>query len=259
MNGPDLDDDLALAHEMADAAAEIAFRHFGDTDTATIKSDGTPVTAADLEVEAALSELLAQHRPEDAILSEEAGSSGSSHRRWILDPIDGTVRLARGELGWSTYIALEVEGNLQLGLINQPADRRRYWTGSDHRALAAVTEAGRVVGEVWEPTVSTCDDLRAARFMALPPTPTEDLERLRAVATQVPNSPDFFTDMTEGRLDFLFSQGGAIWDHAAEVAIVEAAGGRFRDPRGGRRLDLRGGTYSNAALDQQIGQLLGRW
>jgi len=51
---------------------------------------------------------------------------------------------------------------------------------------------------------------------------------------------------------------GSLWDHASEVLILEEAGGRFRDPTGGRRLDLRGGTYTNGKLDAQVGAVLGR-
>lgn len=101
--------------------------------------------------------------------------------------------------------------------------------------------------------------LHEARFMAWPPLSTDDEATLGEVVAEVEPSIDFLADLLEGRIDILLSQGGEVWDHAAEVVIVEAAGGRFRDPVGGRRLDLRGGTYTNAALEGEVGALLRRF
>ncbi|WP_420431178.1 inositol monophosphatase family protein, partial [Candidatus Poriferisocius sp.] len=51
-----------------------------------------PVTAADLEAEAAIIEVLSRNRPGDAVLGEEGGGQTESRgRRWIIDPLDGTV------------------------------------------------------------------------------------------------------------------------------------------------------------------------
>lgn len=90
------DDDLALARELAIAAADVAMAHFRRGVSARRKSDGSALTDADLAVEAALLETLASRRPADAVLSEEHGAIGASSRRWILDPIDGTSSFAAG-------------------------------------------------------------------------------------------------------------------------------------------------------------------
>lgn len=251
-------DDLSLAHELVDLAADIALGHVAPSVAFDVKPDGSPVTAADTEVDAAIVDVLRRARPRDEILSEEGGRLGSAGRRWIIDPIDGTVAFAAGGRGWGTYVALEEDGELVLGVINHPQDHRRYWGIRGERARCASTRVGHISGPERTPAVSVVSDLAEARFMALPDVASPDLDRLAAVATQIPTTMDFFVDLVEGRIDILLCNGGEVWDHAAEVAIVEAAGGRFRDPLGGRRLDLRGGTYTNAALEAPVLALLGR-
>lgn len=250
-------DDLALAHHLADVAAVTALRHVAPSVPWQPKADGSPVTAADLEVDAALVAVLGVERPSDAVLSEEGGARGDARRRWIIDPIDGTVPFSTGGTGWGTLVALEADGELVLGVINHPVDGRRFWATRGAGARAATTDDGIVVGPERDVRVSEVKTLADARFTAVPPIETPALDTLRSVATWVEPTYDFWVDVAEGRLDVLLSQGGEVWDHAAEVIIFEEAGGCFRDPQGGHRLDLRGGTYTNRALADEV-SLLGR-
>ena len=91
------------------------------------KPDLTPVTETDRAIEKALRERIAAERPGDSVLGEEEGSSGEGGRRWILDPIDGTRNYSRGIPVFATLIALEVEGEVELGLVSAPALGRRWW------------------------------------------------------------------------------------------------------------------------------------
>jgi histidinol-phosphatase len=84
-------DDLPLAFDLSDRAAELALAHFGAGVAATLKADGTSVTEADRAVERLLRDALAAARPGDALLGEELGRLGASERVWFLDPIDGTL------------------------------------------------------------------------------------------------------------------------------------------------------------------------
>lgn len=252
-------EDLRLAHHLVDVAAGIALRHFAPSVTAEAKADGSPVTAADLEIDAAIVSALRMARIDDAILSEESGTTGGGRRRWIIDPLDATSFFARGDRGWGTYVALEDDGDLVLGVVNHPQDRRRYWGVRGVGAWSATTADGIVAGVPVDVRLSAVTRMADARFMAWPSLLSDAEATLAAVATAVEPSIDFLADLLEGRIDVLLSQGGEIWDHAAEVAIVEAAGGRFRDPVGGHRLDLRGGTYTNAALEGEVGAVLGRF
>jgi len=70
--------------------------------------------------------LIRSERPHDGILGEEHGlEAGSSRRRWVLDPIDGT-RLHHRTPHLGTLIALEDEGRRVLGIIDQPVLRERF-------------------------------------------------------------------------------------------------------------------------------------
>src|SRR4030081_342581 len=105
-------DDLALAHELADAADAITLSRFRAADLRVdTKPDMSPVSEADRAVEAAMRRRIAEDRPSDGILGEEEGDdSSTSERRWILDPIDGTRAYVRGLPVFATLIALEVAG-----------------------------------------------------------------------------------------------------------------------------------------------------
>ena len=93
--------DLALALRLADLADSIALPRFLAQDLVVeTKPDASPVTDADRSVEAALKQVLAEERPEDALIGEEFGNTGSGSRTWIIDPIDGTRAFISGMPTW---------------------------------------------------------------------------------------------------------------------------------------------------------------
>lgn len=251
------DDDLALAHALAEVADQISWSWFRRSPGVTTKIDGTAVTQADIEVDEALLTMLRRERPGDAVLSEESGSTpAGSHlppppaRRWILDPIDGTDPFLAGRRSWGTHIALEVEGALQLAIITRPTERRRWWAlrgrGAWSSSASSPTSAGRRL------SVSGTTDLAAARIGGFVPTnsPLANFANQHAHWAEDPLGP--VIGLVEGRLDAVLGPAGAVWDHAPQVLITLEAGGCFTDRTGGRRLDAGGGLYANARLDQAI-------
>ncbi|MEW2403868.1 inositol monophosphatase family protein [Streptomyces sp. NPDC046862] len=124
--------DLELVHRLADRADAISGGYFS---TATVesrtKSDGSPVTAADREIENVLRSLIRQERPDDAFIGEEFGAEGHGRRRWIIDAIDGTASFLAGEPEWGTLIAIEDNGRITLGMASAPALGRRWWARPD--------------------------------------------------------------------------------------------------------------------------------
>jgi histidinol-phosphatase len=86
------------------------------------KSDGSPVTEADRAAEQAIRAVIEKAFPDDAILGEEFGATQKvSRRRWIIDPIDGTIAFARGIPLFTTLIALLVDDEPVMGMIDLPA------------------------------------------------------------------------------------------------------------------------------------------
>jgi fructose-1,6-bisphosphatase/inositol monophosphatase family enzyme len=89
-----------------------------------------PVTIADRAAEAAMRAVLAERRPQDAILGEEADDvPGESGLTWVLDPIDGTRGFIAGTPTWGVLIALcDAEGPIY-GIIDQPYIGERFEGG----------------------------------------------------------------------------------------------------------------------------------
>src|SRR5690606_16690957 len=88
----------------------VALQHYRSLLAVETKADGSPVTIADRDAESAAREWLATRFPDDGVLGEELGELvGTSGRRWIIDPIDGTKSFVRGVPLWGSLVAL-VEG-----------------------------------------------------------------------------------------------------------------------------------------------------
>ena len=89
-------------------------------------------------------DLVRRVRPDDAVVGEEIGPQpGSTTRRWIFDGIDGTHNFALGRPGWATAIALEVDGEIVVGLISAPALGRRWWATHGGGAWSAPVSGRR--------------------------------------------------------------------------------------------------------------------
>jgi histidinol-phosphatase len=249
--------DVELAHDLATSATQVALDYFNATVRWETKGDGTPLSAADLAVERTLIDQIHRLAPSDAILSEEAGQIGMGRRRWILDPIDGTVAFLAGQDAWGTHVALEVDGELHVAIITRPVAGRRWW---GVRGQGAYTDTGDTADRLGRPlavsAVSSLADARVGVF-ATEGSPVPSL--IAAVGAAVVQGGSIVLDLLEGHLDAIVSHNcGFAWDHAPAVVLVAEAGGRFSDPCGGTRFDLQGGLYTNGLLDIQLLAVLGR-
>lgn len=120
--------ELAVAREAALKAGELARQFARSGVKAEDKSDDSPVTVADRESEKLIVGLLGDVFPQDGFLGEEgAGVTGTSGRRWIIDPIDGTRDFVRGNRLWSNLIALEEDGHVVAGVATFPRLAEQYW------------------------------------------------------------------------------------------------------------------------------------
>ncbi len=108
------------------AAAELLARYEHAVEGLATKSTATdPVSDADRAAEAAIRALLAEHRPDDAILGEEGGETVDRTRppsgvRWIVDPLDGTVNYLFGYPQWSVSVAAEDAAGTIAGVVLDP-------------------------------------------------------------------------------------------------------------------------------------------
>ena len=253
---PTLDDDLALALRMADAADELTAAAFtGDRLAHELKADGSPVSETDLAVERRIAGIVADERPGDGMLGEEVGESGPTARRWIVDGIDGTILFVAGVLGWSTQIALEVDGRRVVGVVTSGVDGRRWWAargGGAWCATARDASPARIAA-------SRRRHLGGGRYTLIPPLVVLSEERREAMAalghdlTYVPPSEHGALFVADGRVEACVQLGGGPWDFAGLAVIVEEAGGRFSDLSGAE--DIYGGgpaVFSNGPVHDAV-------
>jgi histidinol-phosphatase len=233
-------DDLALAHVLADTADSISLSRFRSlTLEVTEKPDLTPVTDADMAVEKALRATLARTRPRDAVFGEEFGATeapaGPGHRRWVIDPIDGTKNYIRGVPIWATLIALMEGDQVVVGLVSAPALQRRWWAATGHGAYA-----GRHASAATPIRVSGVRRLADASFCYSSLRSWDEIGRLPAML-EIMNRcwrnrayGDFYGYMlvAEGAVDIMVEPELSLWDLAALVPIVTEAGGTFSDLSG---------------------------
>jgi histidinol-phosphatase len=234
--------DLELALTLVEAADAISLPHFRSGLAIETKSDLTPVTEADRAVEAEIRRLLSRARPDDAILGEEAGAAGTGARRWIVDPIDGTRNYARGIPVWATLVALEVDGEVEVGVASAPALGRRWWAARGAGAFANGTRT-RVSA------VAAVED--AVLSFAL----EGELPALARRAWHARGFGDFWAHMlvAEGAVDAAVDAPDVNeWDLAAVQVIVEEAGGRFSDAAGEPRIDSGSAITSNGLLHEEL-------
>lgn len=243
--------DLQLALELADAADAITLKHFQSTTLAVrTKLDMTPVSEADEAVERMIRERLASERPDDSIVGEEFGTTGSGDRRWIIDPIDGTKNYVRGIPVYATLIGVEEHGRLTAGVVSSPALGRRWWASAGDGAFCNgkrmhVSKLARI-----DESYLTYDSITdfdqhggAVRFMAL-------LRR----CVRARGFGDFWAHMlvAEGAVEIALEPAVAPWDMAAVQIIVEEAGGRFTDLRGKARYDAGSALSTNGLVHDAV-------
>ena len=109
-------------------AGDLALGYSQRSLTPEAKADLSPVTIADKECERLIAARIEEAFPMDGILGEEGASKASRNgRKWIVDPIDGTRDFVRGIPVWSNLLALEVDGDVVLGVCNMPARQEQYF------------------------------------------------------------------------------------------------------------------------------------
>ncbi|MFZ1286781.1 MAG: histidinol-phosphatase [Candidatus Phosphoribacter sp.] len=225
------DDDLRLAHVLADSAERVTMARFRAEDLRVeTKPDLTPVSDADRAVEELMRGQLARARPRDAVEGEEYGTTGHGSRRWILDPIDGTKNFVRGVPVWATLIALVDGDEPVVGLVAAPALQGRWWAAKDAGAYA-----GRSLTSARPLKVSRVSKLADASLSYASLGGWSDIDRrddfvgLMDECWRTRAYGDFWSYMllAEGAVDIAAEPRLATYDMAALVPIVIEAGGRF--------------------------------
>lgn len=226
----DLHPDLALAWR-ASSSAGVFLRDERPVEL-LVDTKSTPtdaVSAMDRGAERLIVDMVLGTRPEDGFLGEEGGErQGTSGRRWVVDPLDGTVNYLYRIPLWGVSVALEDEFGAVVGVVVLP---------DQDVAFLAVRGAGawRVRhGQVRRLSASSCDVLsmalvttgfgysaerrtRQAEVLATVIGLVRDIRRSGCAVVD-------FCWLAEGRVDAFYEYGLNAWDHAAGALIACEAG-----------------------------------
>ena len=156
---------------------------------------------------------LAEARPGDAVLSEEAADTSArsgAARVWIVDPLDGTREFTEPErTDWAVHVALQADDRLVVGAVALPARGQVFATGAPLPPLGPVPAVPRMVVSRTRPPAVT-EPIRRALGAALVPMGSAGAKAMAVV---------------RGDADVYAHAGGQYeWDSAAPVAVAAAAG-----------------------------------
>ena len=247
---------LAAVTELVRDAGAHALTHFRKHLEVETKGDGSPVTLADRETEAFARAWITARFPGDAILGEELGESGAPRaaRRWLVDPIDGTISFVRGVPLWGTLVAV-VEGDRVLaGAAAIPAcgevvaaarGEGAWWNGARCGVSAVAGLADACL-------LSTGTDFRER---------SDRLARWRAFAGGAKTRRTWgdafgYVLVATGRAEVMMDARLKPWDAAPVQILIEEAGGVFHDWQGTPTFSGEGGIASNAALAGAVREAL---
>src|ERR1041384_1366012 len=242
---------LDFAVQLGRDAGEIADRYFKSSFVTERKFYYSFVTSADLEVESYLRAAIHQAFPEDGILGEEEGERrGTTNRRWIIDPIDGTFSFVHGVPLYAVLIGLEVDGEAVVGVVNLPP-------------LAELVYAARGLGCFWngEPArVSNTESLDQALLLSTDFGTCEphgfgdaaDALQKRVSARRTWGDAYGHILVATGRADIMLDPVMNIWDCAALLPILEETGGTFTDWQGRKRIDGGNAISTNGLLFDEV-------
>jgi histidinol-phosphatase len=234
---------LAFALAACDEADAIALRHFRREMEIRTKPDRSFVTDADQAIERLIRERVSGRFPEHGLVGEEYGEEGTgSAASWYIDPIDGTHNFIRGVPLFGTLLALEVNGELQVGVMSAPALRERWYASRGGGAWAigaAGTDGPRPI------RVSGISELDDAQILYGSGHDIEESGRapgFRALLGSVWRERGFgdfwgYALVAEGAAEAMIEVDVRTWDLAAPLVVIEEAGGRLTDLAGVRRID----------------------
>jgi histidinol phosphatase-like enzyme (inositol monophosphatase family) len=257
---------MDLAATLSDAAGELLMSYFESGRCVTEhKRDGTPVTDADRGAETLIRGAISEHFGRDGLLGEEHGTkAGDSGFTWVIDPIDGTMSFIHGVPVFGSLIGIEYGGRPVAGVMDFPALGERAWAslgqgawhtvGGKPPARAGVSDTSHL--EQAMVCTTSYDYYRGFPW-------EEAYVAVARAAKHTRGWSDCHSELllVTGRIDAVVEPVLNPWDISAIIAVLQEAGGRFTDWRGGNSgiSSVSPGVCSNGPLHDELVHLLSPW
>ena len=220
--------DLELAERAARAAGEVLLSYYGrPAEGVASKSSATDlVSDADREAERTIRELLESERPQDGLVAEEGShAEAASGRRWVVDPLDGTINFLYGFPAWAVSVALEDADGALLGVVHSPIHRETFRAiRGEGACLGDRVLRVRPSGPLGRALVATGFSYEPERRALQAEVIGDLLPRARDIRRAGAAALDLAW-VAAGRVDAFFERGLQHWDWAAGRLLVEEAGG----------------------------------
>lgn len=236
----------------AKQASKVILHYYGKKESIKVKSNKSLVAKADIEANKAIIKTIKKYFPEHSILSEEIPfEDNKSDYKWVIDPIDGTHNFLRQIPIFGTSIALECKNEPILGVISFPV-----------LCITAVAEKGK--GSFMNSRRIAVSNKKTLdhSFVLFEFSYANRIEKvgfLKKLAHKTIDVRNFGSAIYNllliacGKCDGYVVLTTNEWDIAAGFLIVEEAGGRVTDLKGGKwKHDQHQFAISNNKIHKEL-------
>jgi myo-inositol-1(or 4)-monophosphatase len=245
---------LPRMSEIAREAGALLMRHFRERVLIEYKGDADLVTIADRQSEALIRERIQAHWPSHDIMGEEQGLADTgSEYRWYVDPLDGTTNFAHGFPVFCVSMALDHKGERVAGVVYDPTRDEMFASQKGSGA----TLNGKPVHV--SKTARLAESLVATGFPSHKRHKNPNIffyHQLTLRSHGVRRAGSAALDLCYvacGRFDGFWEFNLNPWDTAAGVLMVQEAGGRISDFKGGNfQLSSRETLASNGLIQEEM-------
>lgn len=257
-------DFLKIAKKAACQAGEVQLNSLNKIKNVSYKDTkgkNNILTEIDTQCEEIILSIIRDSFPGHDILAEESGKNleNNSDYVWLIDPLDGTMNYSHGYPFFSVSIALEHKGQTLCGLVYDPfknemfsAERGKGAFLNDSKIFVSAVqllELSLVVSGTFHHPESEIMD----RFLKI-------LKELSLKAQGVRRDGSAALDLCYvacGRYESFWEFGLNAWDMAAGSLILEEAGGKVTDLKGGQFSNYNGQLVaSNGLIHGEMIELL---
>ncbi len=247
--------------QAAREGGRVLLERFGGAQAVRHKGEVDLVTEADRLAEQAIVKVLRGTFPYHDILAEEDDyGRHDSPYRWIIDPLDGTTNYAHGFPWFAVSIALEVAGEVTLGVVYNPLSREMFFAERHQGAFLngvmlqvsrtlRLNQALLATGFPYDRKTSSCNNFD--HFI--------NFQRVAQACRRFGAASLDLAYVAAGRFDGYWEMKLKPWDVAAGQLLVEEAGGRISD-FAGSLFDIYGREClaSNGEIHSEMLEVLGQ-